>query len=367
MGFLRTLDQRANVERAKFSRALELSRYRSSQGHHTLPRQLIEMIALRLLRGIGPEYYHTASFWNRETPWQEKLGHMGAAEYSRFIDSFNKPNFQKVSQHKVTEKALLSLFSIPTPRFIGYFNPSSGRDRNGNDLKTVESLRDVLARTECGKICFKRPEGWAGRSFQAAEIVRDQSPLMLRPLNRPEPVSVDDYARTDLRFDRDCKWLIEEYCEQHAWYKGLHPSSLNTMRLWAIRKTEGARAEVIAGYLRMGQRGALVDNRQAGGLVARIDVQRGGVVGCVVDGLGGEWSSSCHPETKANVEGEQLPYWNEAVSLAADALSVFPNMRFAGVDVAVSPDGPMIIELNVKPSMIGAAITGTPLRKVLRA
>jgi glutathione synthase/RimK-type ligase-like ATP-grasp enzyme len=65
------------------------------------------------------------------------------------------------------------------------------------------------------------------------------------------------------------------------------------------------------------------------------------------------------------IEGQTVPCWAEATALAESTLHLFPEIRFAGFDVAVAPYGPVIIELNVSPDLIGAALAGLRVRDVL--
>ena len=44
----------------------------------------------------------------------------------------------------------------------------------------------------------------------------------------------------------------------------------------------------------------------------------------------------------------------------------FQGLKFAGVDVAVGPGGPVIVELNVNPDREGAAFTDIPTKEVFR-
>jgi glutathione synthase/RimK-type ligase-like ATP-grasp enzyme len=44
----------------------------------------------------------------------------------------------------------------------------------------------------------------------------------------------------------------------------------------------------------------------------------------------------------------------------------FPGIRFAGVDVAISQSGPIVIELNTSPDRIGAAFVGVPTRNLFQ-
>ena len=47
-----------------------------------------------------------------------------------------------------------------------------------------------------------------------------------------------------------------------------------------------------------------------------------------------------------------LPFWQESVALALRAASLFPRLKFTGLDIAVSVEGPQLIEVNEYPAII---------------
>jgi hypothetical protein len=53
-----------------------------------------------------------------------------------------------------------------------------------------------------------------------------------------------------------------------------------------------------------------------------------------------------HPDSGARILGFTLPCWREVVSLTLDAARSFAPLPFQGWDVAVCPDGPLLVELN---------------------
>ena len=67
------------------------------------------------------------------------------------------------------------------------------------------------------------------------------------------------------------------------------------------------------------------------------------------------------------LEGFTLPRWQESLELARNCLPVFPNLDFAGMDVAITADGPLIVELNVQPDCRHAARVGIPTADLLGA
>jgi hypothetical protein len=46
-------------------------------------------------------------------------GQMSVGEYRRFVGRWNPESYRKLSQNKIAEKAILTLFHVPTPRFLG--------------------------------------------------------------------------------------------------------------------------------------------------------------------------------------------------------------------------------------------------------
>lgn len=53
-----------------------------------------------------------------------------------------------------------------------------------------------------------------------------------------------------------------------------------------------------------------------------------------------------HPDTGTRIVGETLPLWDEVLDLARGCAQVFAPVRYQSMDVAVTPDGPRLIEIN---------------------
>jgi len=57
-----------------------------------------------------------------------------------------------------------------------------------------------------------------------------------------------------------------------------------------------------------------------------------------------------HPDSGINVIGRTLPFWPEIVELAKRAARAVP-LKYLGVDISISPDGPQLLEINVRPGL----------------
>lgn len=318
--------------------------------------QLREMIYLMLFRQQGPGYYHVAGFWRETIPWQHKLAHMNIREYRRVVDRLNNPLYRKISQHKLVEKSVLTSCAIPTAKLIGYLHAVNGRCADGGPLRNTAELSSAIRTSGLKSFCIKPVESWGGMGFRAASV-RSEEPLRVESLDAPgSDIPLEEFLG-DLNLDRGTGFIVEAYLEQHPWYAAINPTSINSFRIWVLR--QHGRMTTPLAYLRMGRAGAIVDNQTDSRLVAPIDMENG-VITTIVDGLLSRRTWTEHPDSHQKLVGQAPPEFAQARATAELALSVFPQLNFAGVDVAITTNGPVILELNAMPDREGAAFTDTP-------
>lgn len=334
---------------------IEAGREAAARGGLPLSRQLVEMTALKLVRNLGPNYYQAGRFWRRDMPFRDKWRHANNREYEKYLFAINPAVYQKASQHKVLEKATLTLFGIPTPRFIGFHHAFRGSAADKGPLRATTDLRRVLQPYRGQRVCFKAVEGYGGRSFAALDVDADGEQLQ-------HPISGQrwqlDSWHGELLEARE-GWLLEEFLPQHPVLAAINPSSVNTLRIWVLEQHGEFRAH--HALLRVGRAGSQVDNTSSGGFACPIQLDSGRLL--AAPNLADPHSPiTHHPDHGFALVGCQLPFWQESLALGCKALSVFPKMRFAGLDVAITPAGPCMIELNVFPDRISALRWDLPLK-----
>ena len=84
-----------------------------------------------------------------------------------------------------------------------------------------------------------------------------------------------------------------------------------------------------------------------GGVICRVDEKTGKICSVATDDYFNVYET--HPDTGIRFEGYQLPMVQEAVAFARKAALVVPQICHVGWDVAVTPDGPVLIEGNDYP------------------
>jgi hypothetical protein len=146
--------------------------------------------------------------------------------------------------------------------------------------------------------------------------------------------------------------LVEERLRQHEDLQRVAPESVNTIRL--ITYLDGDRVTVLAHVLKLGN-GEPVDNFGRAGMQTTLDPDGHAPWGAF-DKAGNRYL--VHPTSGEPIPGTVVPCWDEVLDLVDRAARVVPSVPYVGWDVAVTPDGPVLIEGNydsgvfqMKPSM----------------
>lgn len=139
--------------------------------------------------------------------------------------------------------------------------------------------------------------------------------------------------------------LIEDVIIQHPDISRLYPHAVNTYRIVTIY-SEG-KANVVYAFIRMGNGGRAVDNINAGGMAAPIRLEDGVIEYPAFDKDSNYYDA--HPATGCTIVGYQLPCWQEAMDMCLQAAAKLPQVGYVGWDIAVSENGPQLIEGNPFP------------------
>ena len=144
--------------------------------------------------------------------------------------------------------------------------------------------------------------------------------------------------------------LLEECLEQHPDMARLCDESINTIR--AVCLYWEGEYHLLYTVCRMGAgKGKPVDNVSQGGLAIGVDPETGRFNTVAADHDGNP--QTVHPASGVELPGYQVPYWDEVlelVKMAAIRTYELAGLGYTGWDIAITPDGPVIVEGNNWPS-----------------
>ena len=96
----------------------------------------------------------------------------------------------------------------------------------------------------------------------------------------------------------------------------------------------------------MGHGKTIADNFHQGGKGVLVDLKSGKLVG---NGIDKKLNESAESITGIKFDGFQVPYWDEIKEMVLEAALVNDKVNLVGWDVAISKNGPLIIEGNRGP------------------
>lgn len=139
----------------------------------------------------------------------------------------------------------------------------------------------------------------------------------------------------------DGQTLVEEVLVQHPDMAALYPGSVNSLRMVSYLDPDGE-VHVLAGVLKIGN-GGVIDNFSNGGMYTMLDEQ-GRALHAASDEEGRPFAE--HPATGTPITGFQVPLYDEVLELVDRLARRVPAFPYIGWDIAITPDGPVVIEGN---------------------
>ncbi|MDR1629710.1 MAG: hypothetical protein LBS36_05795 [Oscillospiraceae bacterium] len=162
-----------------------------------------------------------------------------------------------------------------------------------------------------------------------------------------EKISVDEIADKKAFYDRLVREeaFIEELIRQNdAWGK-LCPASINTLRV--MTTAVNGKSEIIFAAARIGNGSNVADNFHQGGMAILVDMERGRLTGTAFNKKLERFTH--HPLTGVKLDGYEIPFWKEIRQMCLKAALVNEGINLVGWDVAITNDGPLLIEGNRGP------------------
>ena len=154
--------------------------------------------------------------------------------------------------------------------------------------------------------------------------------------------SSEDY-HTLIREKEKKTYVVEQLIKNCNELAIINPSSLNTVRATTLIEKDGT-PRILSMILRVGTPGCHVDNWGAGGIAYNFDIESG-----VCNMYGKDKKNHLyvfHPGSNVQMLGFKLPRYEELKKYVIELTKVYPKVRYVGWDVAITPDGFDLVEVN---------------------
>lgn len=317
-----------------------LPAYRAARHRKPLLQQVGELIRLGLKYRFVPYHYYLYGHYEPGHP-HDYLDFVPPRLIMRHRDAINPATYTCLTRDKwFFDKAMTAAGLPVVPTLFRVDQSGEIFERRGQRL-TFDEMIAVLNREGFRSVFVKPSWGAEGTNVHRLDVTergflfdgkRCDSIAALLPLLFTVP-GLDRY-------------LIQPVIEQHPLLSAMNPSSVNTIRIDSFVTHSG---EVVScgAALRVGGKDSIVDNSARGGLNVRIDVANGALEPGGKQALPiGDGPLLAHPHTGFRFEGVVLPFWKELWEVVRAGARALQPLRSLGWDIAITPDGPVIIEAN---------------------
>lgn len=244
--------------------------------------------------------------------------------------------WNSVAEDKALAATLLTAGGVPVPDTVGVIDRSQRLFPGLRKIDTVESLREVVLANLDGGLFGKIVEGMV--SFGAFKIKHaDQDQITCYG---QEPVSYETFLND---FVGSNSYVLQRVLKNHSSIDRFC-SALATVRMVNLITDQGVYCPLA--IIKLPQRKNIADA-----------FWRKGNLACEVDYDSGQIKTVAR-RTKMEVEyledhpdnpglmGMDLPHWDELKEINARAAQIFAPIRYQSTDIALTEDGPVIVELN---------------------
>ena len=326
-------------------RILEGNRHLAHLPRISVWRQISENFRLMRLNGFEPHEYFRYELCRPEISWNDKTRYMSRDQAWLMHRTINQLFDQGVLQKMVFDR-LMGTLGLPVPRQFGFYNPHFGYDDANRPLCTRDQFIRFLQDGAFTEFVLKAVSAERGEGLRLCRKIGNDRVLSFNEGELSYSDLFDKIAATNIGIVKHSpdSWLIQERIIQHPFLDRYTADCTQTARV-VTYITKNGDIQILMRMLKISRSGKHIDNVGTTGMAARFDDNGVLSTGAQLTNSGIVYHTH-HPETNAPIAGEILPFHKEVTALALEAQSRLPFLRSLGWDIAITKDGPLLIEGN---------------------
>lgn len=299
---------------------------------------LFDYLHLHRTKGLNMDEYYEFEFENRSEEFRKSF--LGLNEQRYYLDYLNPIKWYSIARNKYfAHKVLENTGVIKSPLYC-YYQPE-GKVFNGEDIASnTEDVVRILQNQNIRQCVIKSTETSHGEGVIVVKNIEylDKN-CKLHYFNGKEELLSNVLGKYPL--------LFEGLVEQTKQFAQLNESSVNTVRFMTTLYPDGE-ARIIATFIKIGRAGKCVDNAGDGGNVdVCVDTETGEIKYAIqYDGWRKIKDIECHPDSGNQLNGIIIENWEKIKADVIKFQQAFPYCKAAGWDIAITDEGPLVIEVN---------------------
>ncbi len=267
---------------------------------------------------------------------------------TRVQRTLNPESWEAVAMNKAILHRFLTAGGIASPALYAVFvRDMAGWTCDGRCPKTVEQWCEYIERDLPDAFFVKPAEGALGEGVRMYS--RRRGGFVDFGGGEHTSREIYDAMYSDREYD---SYVIQERLENHPEIVKLTgQENLQTIRFISLVDSKG-RSRLLRAQIKLICGDNLTDNFEqgvTGNMQSEVRLDSGGLrpaIACEPND-GRIRCVTNHPQTGIRFEDFTIPYWTEACQLVLRSARLVLPIRTVGWDIAITPDGPMVLEGNI--------------------
>lgn len=245
--------------------------------------------------------------------------------------------WQATTEDKWLCARLLANSAIKVPETLAVIDKGERAYPGTRKISTAAELRDFMTANGSLPLFGKENRGICSLGAFLA-VAADSEGMELKGHGR---VTYEAFLRD---FVGSTAYLLQPAARNHGFFAGIC-DALATVRLCIL--VAGDEIKIPFAVLKLPSRDNVADSFwRPGNLACKLDVASGEILNVRSKDHLGTTDHSAHPDSGAPLRGETVPMWGRVLDLAHDCAPIFHPVRYQSMDIAVTDEGPVLVEIN---------------------
>ncbi|GGY11754.1 hypothetical protein GCM10007160_43390 [Litchfieldella qijiaojingensis] len=246
-------------------------------------------------------------------------------------------SWQAATEDKWLCSHTLAHSEIKIPETLAVIDKTDRAYPGTHKISTAESLRDFFNSQDVLPCFAKENRGICSfGAFLVLDADRDKVNL--------KGEGWLDYETCMNQFIGDTPYLVQKLQRNHSFFDQ-YTENLATVRVYVLVTERGISTPFAC--LKLPSRDNVADSFwRPGNLACDLDPKTGEILTIRSQHRVGISDHAEHPETGKSILGETVPLWGRVMDLVHSCASIFYQVKYQSMDIAVTQDGPVLIEIN---------------------
>lgn len=320
---------------------------------------LCDYLSLYRKKGLMVDEYYDFEFEKRNSAFRDSF--LGKNEARYYVDLLNPKKYYILARNKYLAHRVLEDAGIRMPNLLCYYQPEGAYYGDGDCAGDFRGVCRILSGKDVQSCVIKGAESAHGDSVWVVKSIayKENGDALL--------TGIDDRHILLSEILKSNSMLFESVVHQTKQFSSFNETSVNTIRFMTTLYPNGE-ARIVAIWFKVGRAGRCVDNAGGGGNIdGAVDITTGKLYNVhQFDGWRDSKKIECHPDSGTRIEGVIIENWDKIKAEVIRFQQAFPYCKAAGWDVALTDDGPTVIEVNDLWDATGQYFIGQGWREDIR-